>query len=118
MKVAASIANTTPKPASATSRPASAGPKIETALFEMPISAFASWSRVGFTSDLTSPVEAGPKNADAAPNSTEEATRCHTAMESVKNASAITPWTSARTRSAAIITSCPAGGRPRRRLRR
>ena len=67
--VAASTANTTPGDHSATISPDSDGPKTAVPLCESESSAFACWSRGALTVCGTSPVDAGPKNACAAPNS-------------------------------------------------
>jgi len=66
-KLVESIAYTQPAPASATSTPETAGPKTLTPLREIPSSAFAGCRFAGLTVCGTSPSEAGPKNAEAAP---------------------------------------------------
>src|SRR5262249_11945053 len=66
-KVAASTAKTTPGPQAATSTPASAGPAISATLADRLSSAFACWKRSLDATSGTSPVEAGEKNASAAP---------------------------------------------------
>src|SRR4051812_5631015 len=66
-KVAASIAKTTPDPVVATSTPASAGPTTTAMLRDRLSRALACWSRAALTASGTSPVDAGEKNASAAP---------------------------------------------------
>ena len=96
----ASIAKTRPYPNAATRTPAAAGPNSSIALRERLSRAFASWSWPDETICGTSAVDAGWKNDAAIPNSADDTASCHTSIASVKNASAISAWTTPRTTSA------------------
>ena len=66
-KLTESTANTHPGAVNTTRIPATAGPKTFIALFVIPSSAFAGWSRSALIVCGTRPSDAGPKNADAVP---------------------------------------------------
>jgi hypothetical protein len=105
MKLTTSSAKTTPKPRVETISPETAGPATSVRPLVRPSKAFASWRRAALTIFGKSPVEAGLKKAEAQPKIAEATASCQIWMLSVKKAAAISPWTKARTRSAAIITS-------------
>ena len=104
-KLAESIANTQPVPASAISAPDTAGPKMFSALREIPSSAFAGCRFSGLTVCGTSPSEAGPKNADAAPKIAPVMKNSGSVMWCVKSIAAVNASTTARTASQASITA-------------
>jgi len=104
-KLAESIPKTQPGPTVATRRPDTAGPNRLVALWVSPSSAFAFCSRAGLTVCGTSPVDAGPKNAEAAPNVAAVARNIQNVMNPEMSANAVKASTAARTTSEAIITS-------------
>ena len=67
--------------------------------------ALACCSRASLIVSGTRPVDAGPKNACAAPNTAEVTTNIQISIASVSNATATTAWTAARIPSQASITS-------------
>src|SRR5215203_3500655 len=81
----------------ATSRPDRTGPKTFVSDCDIPSSAFAFWSRSLLTVCGTSPVEAGPKNADAAPNAAAVTKKSGNVIRPVRSIPAVNASAIART---------------------
>jgi hypothetical protein len=103
---AASTANTSPGPKMATSTPAAAGPPTEQKLAAELISVLPCWSWFAGMSSGSRPVEAGPKNAWAAPSTAAPAPSSHTVACPVNSSTASTAWTAARKASEESMTNC------------
>ena len=103
-KVAASSANAQPAPTPSTSAVASAGPANSATVCTTDVAALASCSIGSGTVCGTRPVNAGRKNASAAPNTASITTMCQISTAPVKINAASSACIVARIRSVATIT--------------
>jgi hypothetical protein len=104
MNVVASIASPHFGPSVATITPAIAGPSTEATLLVSASSALAGWSWSAATVWGSNAVEAGPKNATAAPYTAWRAASSQTRADPLSSRAALAPWVTARTQSDASIT--------------
>ena len=104
-KLAESMTNTQPVPATAIRAPDAAGPKMFAELREMFRSAFAGWRHSRVIVCGTSPSDAGPKKAEAAPKTALVTKKSGSVMWPVRSITPMNAWTTPRTRSQASITA-------------
>src|SRR3954454_2268651 len=101
--VAASKSIATPgPPAKPTSNPASNGPEMAATEKLSPLKAFAGCRFSGLTVEGSSPVNAGAKNASAAPYTAARSARCGTSARPLTSSRPAVSWVASRTRSEEI----------------